>query len=181
MARTRVISRSFAGRVGERRKTEWLASADATGTTNLGAATKILDQSLTTVEKAKLPFTVVRVRGMVYVQSDQVAADEEQFGAVGFAVVSDLAVAAGIASIPDPISNENSDLWFVHQFFFAGTRAGGGAGTGVPTLNGVTFPFDSKAMRKVEEGSDIAVVLSNADAAFGLQYIVKFRLLIKLH
>ena len=179
MANRNVPSRFHTGR-SSRRQTQWLASADATGVTTLAGAAKILDQSLTAAELTLLPFTVVRVRGLIYVQSDQVAADEQQFGGVGMAVVSDLAIAAGVASIPDPITNEDSDLWFMHRFFSYGMLIGSGAGTGVPTPNGTTFEFDSKAMRKVEEGSDIAVVLANATAA-GFRYWLKFRLLVKLH
>ncbi len=173
--RTRV-STSFRGR-GPRRSTEWFASADVTAVATLAAGSKVLDQSLTTAELAKLPFTVVRVRGEVLVISDQIAGAEEQLLGIGFGVFSDTAVAAGVASLPDPITNESDDLWFVHKFVF-NTILGTSNIQG--NIGGVQM-FDSKAMRKVEEGSDIAVVLANGSASFGLEFWLKFRLLVKLH
>jgi len=163
-------------RSGTRRSTEWFASADITGTASLGVGTKILNQSLTTAELAKLPFTVVRVRGEVLVISDQIAAQEEGLMGLGFGVFSDTAVAAGVASLPDPITNESDDLWFVHKFVFNLITASGLGGN----IGGIQS-FDSKAMRKVEEGSDIAVVVSNASGVFALEFWLKFRMLVKLH
>ena len=49
--------------------------------------------------------TVRRTRGMIILQSDQSTSDETQFGAMGFVVVSDLAIAAGAAAIPGPFSD----------------------------------------------------------------------------
>ncbi len=163
---------------GARRATEWFASADITIVTQLAAATKLLSQSLTTAELAKLPFTVVRTRGMFLVQSDQIAASEEQLIGLGFGVFSDTAVTAGVASLPDPITNESDDLWFVHQFGLASVWAGEGT---EGQARGLVYHFDSKAMRKVEEGSDVAVVISNGSSVFGLEFWLKFRLLVKLH
>ncbi len=170
-SRTRV--RTFRGQA-PRRSTEWFASVDSTAVATLAAATKVLDQSLTAAELAKLPFTVVRVRGSVWVNSDQTAGDEQQLLGVGFGVFSDTAVAAGIASLPDPISNEADDLWFVHRFAFSSVNVDGGA-------LGIVTEFDSRAMRKVQEGSDIGVILANGSAAAGLQFWLKFRMLVKLH
>ncbi len=96
---------------------------------------------------------------------------------MGFGVFSDFAVTAGIGSLPDPISDEAADLWFVHQTFIIGVMAGGANGN----QRGSVFQFDSKAMRKVEEGSSIGVIMVNAHVAHGLQFILKFRMLIKLH
>ncbi len=176
MTRRTVISTPFRGR-GARRATEWFASVDTTATSQLGAAVKALDSSLTTAELAKLPFTVVRTRGMFLLQTDQVAADEEQLFGLGMGVFSDTAVAAGAASLPDPLSNESDDLWFVHQFGLSSQWQGQANGN----ARGLVYHFDSKAMRKVEEGSDIGVMVANGSATFGLEYWLKFRLLVKLH
>ena len=56
---------------------------------------------------------------MIMVGSDQVAVVEQQIGALGFIVVSDLAIAAGAASIPSPGFNGSDDGWFVWQAFLA--------------------------------------------------------------
>ena len=98
--------------VRSRRKTEWFPSADVTALTSLAPATFNFDQSLTAVELAKRPFTVTRTIGSIWVRSDQVAAVEDPFGAVGFTVVSDKAIATGVTALPDPITQEGSDAWF---------------------------------------------------------------------
>ena len=114
----RIVRRSFAGRgVVQRRKTLWLASTAETAVTNLGANLIIFDQSLTTAEKARRPFTIVRTRGRLWVRSDQTAATETPLGALGMAVVSDQATAIGGTALPLPITNQDSELWFVWEPF----------------------------------------------------------------
>jgi len=41
--------------------------------------------------------------------------------------------------------------------------------------------LDSKAMRKVQEGQDIAIVLENGSALDGMLFLLQFRMLVKLH
>jgi len=102
-------------RGGSGRKTEWTASADTTDYTQLAAATAILDQSLAFEQ----PNTIIRVRGSISVLSDQEAQSERPFGAYGFAVVSDQALAIGVTAVTTPMADAISDLWFVHGFFYA--------------------------------------------------------------
>ena len=160
---------------GVRRKTSWLGAAADTATTQLNANTLIIDQSLSAGELARRPFTIVRTRGYIYIQSNQLAAREEVHGALAFAVVSDQAVAAGGAAVPDPITNIDSDMFFVWQAFAFGQMPSSG------TPAGVMIPFDSKAMRKVSDGEDVAVIVVNESSAFDLEFLLKFRQLIKLH
>ncbi len=159
-------------RAGPRRQTEWFPSSDSSAAAALAAATFVFDQSLTTAEKAKRPFTVTRTVGSLFISSDQSAAIEFPFGALGFIVVSDKASATGVTAVPDPITQEGSDGWFVYRSFGV---------SGNPEEGRVLheFPFDSRAQRKVQDGEDIAVVISNA-SVHGLSYILKFRLLIKV-
>jgi len=176
----RIVRRSFGGfrgSRGARRQTEWLASANINVVTSIGAATFLLDQSLTAAELAKRPFTVTRTIGSLWVQSDQNAAFENFVGALGMMVVSDKAVTTGATAVPDPITQESSDEWFMYQAF-AGT-AGAEASAGAFRML-QEYKFDSRAQRKVQDGEDIAVVIANASAAFGMQFMLKFRLLIKV-
>ncbi len=163
---------------GPRRKTIWLSSAGITDKSNLAAATKILDQTFTGVAVTALgAFTIVRTRGMLFVAGDQNAALEEPFGGLGFMVVSSTAAGVGATAVPGPMSDEADDQWFVFENFVA--SADGDPSTQV---NGSrVIHFDSKAMRKVEDGQAIAIVIENASAADGCQYILKFRMLVKLH
>ena len=161
--------------------TAWAASADTTVfSPAVGPGVNRLDQSLSAaVLDPSSPTTIVRVRGEIWVRSDQDAVNETGFGALGFAVVNDNARAAGAASILGPITNEAADQWFVHQFFNAGNV---GPTTGALFGNPWhRYSFDSKAMRKVEEGDAIVVMVENAAVTFSFEFLLKFRLLLKLH
>jgi len=172
-------ARPFARRSGfvqsKRRLTQWVGSAPITAVAALAANTVVLDQSLVLLG---LPATVIRTRGIITIISDQVGASEAPFGAVGFSVVSDQAQAVGITAIPDPISDSGSDLFFVHQYFDAPLNVG----TAASFANiSKTFAFDSKAMRKVSEDQTIVVSVANSSATAGLQYILQFRMLLKVN
>ena len=117
--------------------------------------------------------TVRRTRGRFYVVSDQASVTEQQTGAMGFIVVNDLAIAAGAASIPGPVTDSSDDGWFVwepfmqvSQFTLGGSNAAGFA---------QWYEFDSKAMRKVADGFGIAVMFEAL--AQGIEVGVGFSLL----
>ncbi len=160
MANIRRGRRSFAVR-GSRRETEWAASADSAATASVGPGVKMLDQIFSSALLAEVsPATIIRVRGWIYVQSDQVAAREEPFGALGFRVVSDLAATAGAASIPGPITNEDDEGWFVWPPIFVVQEAASS------NPGGAVIEFDSKAMSKFVQGDAILVMLENAHGVF---------------
>ena len=166
-----VVSGGF--RKGSARTTQWFGSAQPT-LKALAGLTFAEDQTLVAAGLAKLPFTVTRVVGSIYIGNDQVAALERPFGALGFAVVSDQAEGIGGASLPDPIGDMSSDLWFVYRSF----GEIGGPVVGNPFSE---FKFDSRGQRKVEDGSTIVIMVSNgAAAAHILNYVLFFRMLVKL-
>jgi len=106
--------------------------------------------------------TIRRTRGMFFIDSDQSVATERQLGAFGAMVVTDVAAAAGVASIPGPVSEASDDGWFlwvpiVQQH----------VETAVAPTHGTAYEFDSKAMRRVEEGFQIVFVVENASVASG--------------
>jgi len=162
-----------------KRQTQWLAGTDPTAFTALAAATSVLFSSLNAAALALRPFTVVRVRGLLSIVSDQVAASESPFGAIGFAVVSDQAIAAGVGSVPTPTFENGSDLWFLHEYTATNQTFGSAIGFQEPAIQNVVL--DSKAMRKVQEGQDIAIVLENGSALDGMLFLLQFRMLVKLH
>ena len=153
--------------------TEWLNSPNVTAETALAANTFAFLGSLNAAALAARPFTVIRTVGSIWVKSDQVASAELPFGALGFQIVSDKAVATGVTALPDPITEEASDTWFVYQQW----AASGGAVDGAILME---YKFDSRAMRKVEDGFDMAFMIANANAADGVVFVVKFCMLIKL-
>jgi len=158
-----------------RRKTFWIASGDSTAQASLPAATAILDQSFTWTDELG-PSTIVRTRGSLWVASDQVAASEEPFGALGFGMVKLPAITAGVASVPTPITEESDDSFFVWMPWETDLLIVTAVSAVRPKFS--RYDFDSKAMRKITQGDAIAVTLENASAAHGAVYIVKFRILV---
>ncbi len=173
----RVRNRAFVSRGGTRRQTQWIPSTAETAFTAVAAAGNDLQGVLNAAALALTPFTVVRVVGQLFITSDQVAdLQETPFGAAGLAVVTTKASAAGGVSIPLPATDAGSDVWFAHQW------AAVGASQGTTTVGIVqAFAFESRAMRKVEDGFDIVSVFENASAVDGIGYLLKYRMLIKLH
>ena len=158
-----------------RRETLWIGSDNSLAvTTTIGATQVVLNQSFSTTTLARRPFTIVRTRGFIFVQSDQVAALEEQIIGMGMSVVSEQAIAVGVTAVPDPYADLGSDLFFVHKIGMKGMESNG-------DLRGAYWEFDSKAMRKVEDGQDVAVVIRNISSAFGADFFIVFRMLIKTH
>ena len=178
MAR-RIINRSFAPVPQSlRRKTEWIASADTTGNIALGANSVILDQSFSQAQNQAIgPFTIVRTRGILWVGTDQIAANEQPFGAMGMMVVREPARVAGIGSLPTPITDEFDDGFFVYQYWGNMFELNAGASA---VVHFDRYEFDSKAQRKVNSDDAIVVTLENASALHGAVYVLKFRMLLKL-
>ncbi len=171
-------SRFIRGAVrSERRKTLWLAVPHTLQI--LGASgTAVLTLSLNAAALALRPFTVVRTRLKWLVESDQVAASENYVGNIGCAVVSDQAVGIGVTAVPTPATDLSSDKWFmIDQWEGSITFA---SGTGVRE-NWGNKTLDSKAMRKVDQGEDLVLVVEAGLGGSGCAIQVSGRQLIKLH
>jgi len=169
--------RSFnRGRSGPRRQTEWL-SLTASGLTTLAVASKARFAQLVTLEIAKLPFTITRTIGLLYVESDQAAATESASGAMGMTVVSERANTVGITALPDPVTESEADFWFVYEPWQIAFRFSGNGSSDYV----YTKVFDSRAQRKVEEGDQIVGVIANVSAGSAVNFGIQFRMLIKLH
>ena len=156
------------------RLTEWIGSTPRSAPIALAANTFVLDQLLGGLGLAKRPFTITRTVGTIFVLSDQTAARETPFGAMGMMVVSEKAATTGATAVPDPVNEISSDEWFVYQAFAA---LGTGSVAEPPLM---AFPFDSRAQRKVPDGATFVVVIANESAADGLLYMLRFRMLLKL-
>jgi len=163
-----------------RRETLWGATT-STRTLLATVSTAVITNAGNAALLALRPFTVIRVRGVATIKSDQVVATEAQSGAVGFVVVSDQAVAIGVTAVPTPITDAESDLWLMYQMLKSEFVLASGAS--IDAAAGHTVLVDSRAMRKVEEGQDlIAVVESDVSGTTdGVQIATGYRFLIKLH
>ena len=124
------------------------------------------------------PFTIVRTRGFFYCRSDQVAAAERYGACLGMAVVSEQSTTIGVTAIPTPNTDRDSDLWFVFeelQGFLSFSDA-----TGIREV-GTSTSYDSKAMRKVALGQQLAIVIETQDTVSSGAVLHGGRMLIKLH
>jgi len=161
---------------GPRRKTLWIGVAIAQQSVTAAGGT--IFNSLNAAALALRPFTVVRSRFTIMVRSDQTAASEDFFGAYGIAVVSDQALAIGVTAVPTPVVDSSSDLWLAHTFFMGSVRSPSAASQ---YLGGIYANFDSKAMRKVEDGQDLITVTEFSGVGNGMVVASAGRILVKLH
>ena len=121
------------------------------------------------------PCTLVRVRGILHVRSDQSGAAEAQIGAFGIMVVREPARAGGVGNVPTPITEGAHDTWQTyHPFAQAGADA-------VAGHIGSSYVIDSKAMRKVDNGDAIVVTAEAASGSQGFNVSGVIRLGFKLH
>ena len=139
----------------------------------------VLIASLSAAALALRPFTIVRTRIHLGIRSDQTSAPEDQLIAYGHVVVQDTAVAIGVTAVPTPITDMQSD-WHFYELLYG--RFAFVTGVGFDSV-GLAYqtPGDSKAMRKVDFGQDLAVVAETTDVSDGVQIYDGGRVLIKLH
>jgi len=160
--------------VVHRRPTFWGRSPADAAETNIGSGIGFLDSS----KVAGFPNEVIiRIRGSLFIKSDQVIASESSGGALGFAVVTDQALAAGVGSIPTPFTDQDSDVWMLWMpwatsFTFV-------TGAGFDSVSYSRFDFDSKAMRKLPLGKSLVIVIENAASGSGLVYRLMYSVLFK--
>ncbi len=141
-----------------KRLTTWL-SFDI-GSNTIATEVGVVVASLNAAALALRPFTVVRTHLEMFMFSDQAAAFEAQEAAFGLAIVSDQAVAVGLAALPTPGTDMSSGLWFAHQVML-----GDASNVANGPLGGAHYSIDSKAMRKVELGQDLVVMLENTSTS----------------
>ena len=165
-----VRRRPFDGRQSPRPNRTWGVHSDAT-LTSIAGGTKILIGGFS-LSNQGIDETVLRVRGSMMVKPS-VGVDALAIGAWGMCVVTDLAAAAGAASIPGPITNGGDDVWFVWEPIQVLTEFKDS--TGEQFLQG--HSFDSKAKRIVETGYQIAIMAENAHASQAFTLGLQFRLL----
>ncbi len=159
------------------RETLWVGFSPS-DTAIAAASTAVILNSPNAALLALRPYTVVRTRGFLYVRSDQVATAERYGITLGHCVVTDQAVAIGVTAVPTPNTERQSDVWFVYEEmmgFLSFSDA-----TGLREV-GQSMQYDSKAMRKVEDGSQQILVIETQDIVSSGAVLTGARQLIKLH
>ena len=179
MANIRVARRSGLVLRGGRnvRESVWIAVCGTSSTIAAGA-NPLLFGGFSAAALALRPFTVVRTRGFIKCFSDQVAATEVYGCAFSAAVVSDQSLAIGVTAVPTATTDKDSDLFFIYEelsgrFTFLSTIGVSDQGEG--------RTFDSKAMRKVDNGQDIAFTVEATPFSSGVIFQKMARMLVKLH
>jgi len=173
MARRHIVTRS-----GARRETLWFFTSIVRATLTANGGTLLT--SLNAAALALRPFTIVRTHQTIHIKSDQVAASEVQIGAWAALVVSEAASAAGVASVPTPISEGDSDLFFAYQAMVNEFTLA--TAVGIDADAGTQYVLDSKAMRRVNGDQDV-ITVAEVDASTGDGMVITTfgRMLVKLH
>ncbi len=148
--------RTFQRRTGSRPNLAWSSSLVAVPTV-VPTVTKVLVASLV-LSNTNIDETLLRVVGGLALQSDQVAANEDQVGAFGMIVVTSQALAAGVASMPGPFTDGASD-WFMYQPLLATITVL--TAVGIEAQMATYFAINNKAKRIVSEGYAIALIAEN--------------------
>ena len=139
------------------------------------SASKVLIASVS-LSNPGIGEVVRRTRGVMSVLSGQGLVNNFQRGALGMIVVTDTALAAGASAIPGPGTDLNDDGWFLWVPFSQNIGATAAGNTSADQGNN-RYDFDSKAMRKVEEGYSIAVMLESVMDGDDAQVAVSFSML----
>ena len=178
MARASTSRKSgFVQRGGVMRRESLWVGISHQNTILAAAATAVLTNSANAALLALRPFTIVRTHLNWLVTSDQSAATENFIGSFGAAVVSDQAVAVGVAAVPTPATDQGSDLWFLYATWTGRFEL---VGTSI-TSDVSPQNIDSKAMRKVEDGQDVVFVAEAGLIGNGCVVHSSGRMLVKTH
>ncbi len=174
--------RSFQ-RTSQRRKTTWIGGSvtDTTGQ-SLSQASSVIQASFDTrlsASQPRTPFTIIRLRGQAVFYSDQSAADEDPFGAIGAMLVNGESFDAGITAVPTPYTESSDNRWFWHEYWSAPVAATPASGIMTQFYDLITI--DNKAMRKVEAGDVLIFVIENKSGAHACAFSFNVRVLTKLH
>jgi len=140
--------RSFVTRASRTRNMAW--GGIQVPPTTLAADTKVILGSF--VLSTQFDETVLRTRGGFMVHALLTTPPNLAIAAVGMIVVSEDAFAAGIGSVPGPITDIGNDEWFFWQPLANTFDAAGGLG------GGTWYEFDQKGKRIVREGNRIVLV-----------------------
>ncbi len=118
--------------------------------------------------------TILRTHLAIWVGSDQAAGYEDQALCIGMRAVSDVAFALGITGVPGPFTEGGDDGWMLHKSIFQEGHTAG------PALPGYLYVVDSKAMRKLQDGETMALILENHHATESLKFAASVRMLSKV-
>ena len=188
-----LVRRSF-GRTmarGPRRKTSWSVgpetNIDGMPQGTITASSAVLATSSTVALLDGI--TLVRLRGEFSAWLITAGGNSEGFsGAFGIGKATAQAIAAGVLSVPTPLTDEDEELWIYHRYFQLNTADAIAAATAAqlqaqvhPMISAVRFEIDSKAMRKFDIGDGLyAAIEVSETGTCSMNWSMNCRTLFKL-
>ena len=165
---------------GPRRKTSWIIGPNQAKTSKSASGSSIWSTGVATGQDGN---TIVRIRGQIAGVLSLVTTVGDAFdnSAFGIGLVTEEAFAAGAASMPSPLVDDDWDGWMWHQYL--GPLIGlSTTELGVTPSESFRFNIDSKSMRKFDEGWTVfgAIELGTETGAATLTWGGRTRMLIKL-
>ncbi len=168
-----VRARRFNRARGYRPATGWTGISPAV-VTNVPAASKVLLVTFS-VPSGGEEFTLRRMRGLLSVASDQVAATENQIGAVGAYTADDTAAGVGISALSDPVTDVSDDIWVWHQAI--SQKCIVLTAVGADGQWATQYEVDNKAMRRLPPGKSLVFIAANAHASTAFEVTLSVRCL----
>ena len=130
---------------GPKRLTNWGLGPGGAASTSFSSSSASIIGSGVTFGAAG---TIVRLRGLVAgLLTSSTSAGDGFFGAFGVGIASSAAFAAGIASLPTPVTEAGWDGWMYHTWL----QAHEGSPDGPGDAGAFRVEVDSKVMRRVSE------------------------------
>jgi len=136
----------FRGRASGRSPTAWAGFVATDATVATGTA--------------QIVASIVPVAGTGHETVVRIVGDWQAEGAgingslvLGALVATDAAVAAGAAAVPDPITEIQDDIWVMISSI--------SVSIGARSAFNDPVRFDSRAMRKIDEGSQLVFIIAN--------------------
>jgi len=162
-----------------RRATSWFKGPDGI----ISTTTSSVIQFATGAIAIDDGLTLVRFRGELLISLVTATGVLDGFeGAFGVCIVSENAFAAGIASIPTPISDIAWDGWMVYQMFHVKAMTATFSNAVNAVTGSMRVELDSKAMRKFKS-TDVLVAVTEVTEVGTAQLTMQLqsRILVKLH
>ena len=122
--------------------------------------------------------TLIRVRGLIALRSDQQVAIEGAMGAIGIAKVTDIARTIGVTALPGPVTDAPGDYWQTWMGLISPPVVGAIA-SGTPGPSITYLQVDSKGQRKIGD-LDALVVMVETGSATGFEIAIALRFLFLL-
>ena len=167
-------------RIATRRKTAWGVGPQAADLA-ISASGKFI-WTIAVALQNEPAATLVRIRGLMSLtQLTTSAAGEGFFGALGIGIAADTAVAAGTASLPGPLSEQNWPGWMFHQFFDIRSITATIA-DGVNSPLHQSMVIDTKAMRKMGQDENLFAIVEVVESGTAtLEIHGDTRVLVKMY